>query len=205
VVQWCACWFGDRGKNDLERKPGPRDRPNPAGPMWAACTAFETKRNACTHSRFRRSPPRMCDIPTVDPISPSQLIVSQSQLLPSFWPVIGAKRPMILALLWARAPTQRPERLQENVIERPFMHPQSQRSIPRVYLYRLRSIHLQLVCQPSYSLREKFALHRQHRALSSIIRWVANGNETLLMPFALFRFYHDKRLPQKWKCHALNH
>jgi hypothetical protein len=27
----------------------------------------------------------------------------------------------------------------------------------------------------------------------------------LLMPFALFRFYHDKRLPQKWKCHALNH
>jgi hypothetical protein len=76
----------------------------------------------------------------VDPISLSQLIVSQSQLLPSFWPVIGAKLPLILALLCARAPTQRPERLQENVIERPFMHPQSQRSIPRVYLYRLRSI-----------------------------------------------------------------
>jgi hypothetical protein len=84
----------------------------------------------------------MCDIRTVDPISLSQLIVSQSQLLPFFWPVIGAKRPTILALLGARAPTQRPERLQENVIERPFMHPQSQRSIPRVYLYRLRSIHL---------------------------------------------------------------
>ena len=76
----------------------------------------------------------------MDPISPSQLIVSQSQLLPSFWPVIGAKRPIILVLLCARVPTQRPERLQENVIERPFMHPQSQRSIPRVYLYRLRSI-----------------------------------------------------------------
>jgi hypothetical protein len=116
--------------------------------MWAACTAFETKRNACshththTHPRLGRSPQRMCDIRTVDPISPLQLIVSQSQLLPSFWPVIGAKRPIILALLCAPAPTQRPERLQENVIERPFMHPQSQRSIPRVYLYRHRPIHL---------------------------------------------------------------
>jgi hypothetical protein len=156
VVQWCACWFGDRGKNGLGRKPGPRDRANPAGPMWATCTAFETKPNACTFSRFRRSPQRMCDIRTVDPISLSQLIVSQSQLLPSFWPVIGAKLPVILALLCARAPTQRPERLQENVIERPFMHPQSQRSIPRVYLYRLRSIHPKLICQPLYSLRENF-------------------------------------------------
>ena len=93
------------------------------------------------HTRAR-SPPRMSDIRTVDPVSHSQLIVSQSQLLPFFWPVIGAKRPIILALPCARAPTQRPERLQENVMERPFMHLQSQRSISRVYLYRLRSIHL---------------------------------------------------------------
>src|SRR3954470_16910223 len=102
--------------------------------MWAACAAFET-RMECLHTlTLRRSPPRMSDIRTVDPISPSQLIVSQSQLLPFFWPVIGAKRPLILALLCARAPTQRPERLQENVIERPIMHLQSQRSISRVYL-----------------------------------------------------------------------
>jgi hypothetical protein len=119
----------------------------------------------------------MCDIRTVDPISPSQLIVSQSQLLPSFWPVIGAKRPIILALLWARAPTQRPERLQENVIERPFMHPQSQRSIPRVYLYRLRSIHL------NSSVSHHIHCERNLLCIVNVGPWqhhplgVANGDE----------------------------
>jgi hypothetical protein len=153
---------------------------------------------------LRRSPPRMCDIRTVDPISPSQLIVSQSQLLPSFWPVTGAKRPIILALLWGRAPTQRPERLQENVIERPFMHPQSQRSISRVYLYRLRSIHL------NSSVSHHIHCERNLLCIVNIAPSPASstGSQTatkLADAFALFRFYHDKRLSQKWKCHALNH
>jgi hypothetical protein len=127
----------------------------------------------------------------VDPISLSQLIVSQSQLLPSFWPVIGAKLPLILALLCARAPTQRPERLQENVIERPFMHPQSQRSIPRVYLYRLRSIHLNSSVSHHIHCERNLLLHRQCRpsaASSAGSRTATNFADA----FALFRFYHDQ-------------
>ena len=133
----------------------------------------------------------MCDIQTVDPISLSQLIVSQSQLLPSFWPVTGAKRPIILALPRGRAPTQRPNRLQENVIERPFMHPQSQRSISRVYLYRLRSIHL------NSSVSHHLHCERNLLCIVNIAPSPASftGSQTatnLLMAFALFRFYHDE-------------
>jgi hypothetical protein len=62
---------------------------------------------------FRRSGPQMSDIRTVDPVSLPQLIVGQSQLLPSLWPVMGAKRPLIPARGVALAPTHHPERLQE--------------------------------------------------------------------------------------------
>jgi hypothetical protein len=55
----------------------------------------------------------MSDIRTVDPISLPQLIVSQSQLLPSLWPVMRAKRALIPARGVALAPTHHPERLQE--------------------------------------------------------------------------------------------
>jgi hypothetical protein len=55
----------------------------------------------------------MSDIRTVDPLSSSNRIASQSQLLPSLWPVMRAKRPLIPALGVALAPTHRPERLQE--------------------------------------------------------------------------------------------
>jgi hypothetical protein len=62
---------------------------------------------------LRRSPPQTSDIRTVDPVSLSLLIVSQSQLLPSLGPLIGAKRPLIPALGGALAATHHPERLQE--------------------------------------------------------------------------------------------
>ena len=115
--EWCsgvhkACRFGGRG-GVLRRKPGPCDHPNPAGPMCSprkpVCNlvAMPAKLTAC------RSGPQMSDIRTVEPISPEQLIVSQSQPLPSPCPVMGAKPPRILARVLALAPTHRPERLQE--------------------------------------------------------------------------------------------
>ena len=116
--EWCsgvhkACRFGGRGGASCVGSPGLATPLNPAGPM---CSPRKPVRNLIAMPAkltARRSGPQTSDIRTVDPISPEQLIVNQSQPLPSPCPVMGAKPPRIPARVLALAPTHRPERLQE--------------------------------------------------------------------------------------------
>ena len=96
----------------LLRKPGPRDRQI----LHLQCAQLDTAIQMIgmpAKLTLWRSRPPTSDIRPVDPISPSHLIASQSQLLPSPCRIIGAKPPLILARVLALAPTHRPQRLQE--------------------------------------------------------------------------------------------